>query len=146
MMESVGIHIKRVGLEDLAIIEQLNETLFQERRIINRLDRADLTMLIAYLNENPIGFKVGYGLDPKTFYSAKGGILEPYRRHGVARHLLYVMMDHARDLGYRRFAFDTFPNRHAGMTILGLQEGFRVVQADFNTVYNDYRLRFEKKL
>ena len=145
-MELVDFHIEHVGLAALPVIERINETLFQEKRIINRLDRADLTMLLAYIYDIPVGFKVGYGLDRKTFYSAKGGVLEPYRRHGIARLLLYEMMTRARLMGYRRFAFDTFPNRHAGMTILGLTEGFKVVQADFNTVYNDYRLRFEKRL
>jgi hypothetical protein len=32
------------------------------------------------------------------------------------------------------------------MTVLGLAEGFRVMKADYNPSYRDYRLRFEKKL
>jgi hypothetical protein len=32
------------------------------------------------------------------------------------------------------------------MTILGLNEGFRVVKADFNKAYKDWRLRLEKGL
>ena len=65
---------------------------------------------------------------------------------GVARALLYRMMDEARALGYRRFAFDTFPNRHGGMTVLGLAEGFTVTAAGYNAAYKDYRIRFEKAL
>ena len=69
-----------------------------------------------------------------------------FRRCNVARILLYDMMERVRTRGYIRFAYDTFPNRHPGMTILGLNEGFRVMKADFNPTYKDYRLRFEKKL
>ena len=49
-------------------------------------------------------------------------------------------------MGYRRLAFDTFPNLHLGMTVLGLTEGYRVETAGYNAAYQDYRLRFEKVL
>ncbi|MEL7415032.1 MAG: hypothetical protein AAGJ92_03965, partial [Pseudomonadota bacterium] len=38
--------------------------------------------------DGPVGFKVGYGESEPTFYSAKGGVLEPYRRRGIAKRLL----------------------------------------------------------
>ena len=144
MLESVII--QPVGLENLDIIRKLNVTIFEEERVINTFDREDLLMLIAYLEAAPIGFKIGYRQSDDTFYSAKGGVLSGYRRKGVARMMLYDMIEHVRARGYRRFAFDTFPNKHPGMTILGLDEGFNVVKADFNTVFQDYRLQFEKEI
>jgi hypothetical protein len=48
--------------------------------------------------------------------------------------------------GYDRFAYDTFPNKHPGMTVLGLDEGFEVTRAGYSARYEDYRLRFEKAL
>ena len=56
------------------------------------------------------------------------------------------MMEIARQKGYKTFVYDTFPNLHPGMTIIGLKEGFRVTNADFNQTYKDYCLRFEKAL
>jgi GNAT superfamily N-acetyltransferase len=140
------IHIEPVGLSALPEIRRLNEEIFREARVINQFDRSDLTMLMAYAGDEAVGFKVGYGETRSTFYSAKGGVLDGWRRQGVARALLYAMMDAARDLRYRRFAYDTFPNMHPGMTQLGLAEGFRVTAAGFNATYQDYRLRFEKAL
>jgi hypothetical protein len=32
------------------------------------------------------------------------------------------------------------------MSILALRESFRLIRADFNAVYKDYRLRFEMRL
>lgn len=145
-LTDTDLRIERVGLKALPEIRRLNQTVFREARVINQFDRPDLTMLLAYLGEETIGFKVGYGESRTTFYSAKGGVLEAWRRHGVARALLHAMMEEARQMGYRRFAFDTFPNMHAGMTMLGLHEGFRVTAAGFNSTYQDYRLRFEKAL
>lgn len=141
-----GITVAEVGLEALPVIRNLNAKVFDETRVINTFDRQDLMLLLAYDAEVPVGFKVGYRENRYTFYSAKGGVLPAYRRRGVARLLLYDMMDRARARGYLRFAYDTFPNKHPGMTVLGLTEGFRVMKADYNPSYRDYRLRFEKKL
>lgn len=140
------VRIVEVDLSALEVVRVMNEAIFDEARVINTFDRDDLLMLLAYVDDEPAGFKIGYRESRHTFYSAKGGVLPEYRRHGLARRMLYVMMDMARSRGYARFAYDTFPNRNPGMAILGLNEGFRIVKADFNTVYRDYRLRFEKKL
>ena len=57
-----------------------------------------------------------------------------------------LLEEEARRLGYDRFAYDTFPNMHPGMTVLGLREGFEVTAAGYNATYQDYRIRFEKAL
>ncbi len=73
-------------------------------------------------------------------------MLDGWRRRGIARALLGRMEDEARRMGYRAFAFDTFPNRHPGMTVLGLAERFTVTAAGYNAAYRDYRIRFERDL
>ena len=141
-----ALRIERVGMDQFPTVRRLNVAVFDELRVINQLDRPHLVMLLAYQGHEAVGFKVGYGESSTTFYSAKGGVLEPWRGRGIARLLLVRMMDEARDLGYRQFAFDTFPNMHAGMTVLGLREGFKVTAAGYNATYQDYRIRFEKEL
>ena len=140
------LHVEEVGMDRLHTIRTLNRIIFEEERIINTFDRDDLLMLIAYVEDEPVGFKVGYRESRTTFYSAKGGVLPAWRRRGISRYLLHVMMERVRKNGYRRFAYDTFPNKHPGMTVLGLAEDFQVTRADYNTTYKDYRLRFEKQL
>ena len=135
--EGVRVHIAEVDLSALDVIRPMNTAVFDEERVINTFDREDLLMLVAYLEEEPVGFKIGYRENRFVFYSAKGGVLPEYRRYGVARALLHDMMERVREKGYTRFAYDTFPNRHPGMTVLGLAEGFRVVKADVNTLYRD---------
>lgn len=133
-------------MDRFAEVRAINEAIFNEARVINQLDRRDLVMLLALLDDTPVGFKVGYGENRTTFYSAKGGTLPAWRRRGLARLLLAEMMQEARVLGYLVFAYDTFPNMHPGMTVLGLAQGFRVTAAGYNASYRDYRLRFEKEL
>ncbi|MEM1043166.1 MAG: GNAT family N-acetyltransferase [Bacteroidota bacterium] len=140
------LHVARVGMEDFPTIRRLNRTVFGEARVINQLDRRNLLLFLAWLDGEPVGFKVGYGLSETTYYSAKGGVLEAHRGRGVARALLHAMEREARALGYARFAYDTFPNMHPGMTVLGLREGFEVTAAGYNATYQDYRIRFEKAL
>jgi len=142
----ICLAIERVGVERFEEIRQLNEIVFGEGRVIHRLDRTDLTLLIAQRDDQLVGYKVGYAESKATFYSAKGGVLPGYRRLGIARALLYRMEEEARAMGYTRFAYDTFPNKHPGMTVLGLAEAFEVTAAGYNAAYRDYRIRFERAL
>lgn len=140
------VRIERVDLARFEEIRRLNKRVFGDTRVLFSLDHEDLTLLLASDGAVPIGFKVGYAENGNVFYSAKGGVLESYRRNGVAKALLTRLMEEARRMGYRRFAFDTFPNRHPGMTVLALNEGFGITAAGYNAAYKDYRLRFETRL
>ncbi len=137
------LNIVEVGMERLDTIRRLNVEIFDEERIIKTFERDDLLMLIARTAGTAVGFKLGYRLDETTFYSAKGGVRPAYRRNGIARALLYAMLEVVERRGYERFVYDTFPNKHPGMTVLGLDEGFEVVRAGYSPQYQDYRLRFE---
>lgn len=141
-----GLEIERVGLDRLDEIKALNRAVFGDDRVIQRYDRDDLVLLLATAAGEAVGYKVGYGESRTTFYSAKGGVVEAWRRQSVARALLVRMEEEARTLGYRRFAYDTFPNLHPGMTVFGLAEGFAVTAAGYNAAYRDFRLRFERAL
>ena len=140
------LDIQQVGMDRIETIRELNVAIFDEERIINTFDRDGVLIFLAFVDGTPAGFKLGYALGSNKFYSAKGGVLPEYRRRGIARELLYEMLDAVRAAGYERFVYDTFPNKHPGMTVLGLEEGFEVVKAGYSPQYQDYRLRFERKL
>lgn len=142
----VPLDILEVSRDELDLIRDLNVAIFDKEHVINTFDRDDLLMLVAWTNDTPVGFKIGYQSDYETFYSAKGGVHEPYRRNGIARALLYAMLNVVEARGYKRFVYDTFPNKHPGMTVMGLDEGFEVIRAGYSPQYQDYRLRFEQTL
>jgi len=141
-----GLVIREIPIEAIGAIREMNRIIFREERIINSFERDDLLILEALIDGEPIAFKIGYRESRHTFYSAKGGVMPPFRRRGVAVALLVDMMRRVSELGFRRFAFDTFPNLHPGMTILALEQGFQLTKSDFNSAYREYRLRFEKRL
>lgn len=138
----VPLDITEVGMERLDLIRRLNVAIFDDEHIINTFDRDDILMLVGWSDGAAVGFKLGYRLDDTTFYSAKGGVRAAHRRNGIARALLYAMLGAAEARGYERFVYDTFPNKHPGMTVMGLDEGFTVVRAGYSPRYQDYRLRF----
>ena len=144
--EVSGLTICQVGLDGIAAIREMNRIIFREERIINTFERDDVIILEARMNGEPAGFKIGYRESRHTFYSAKGGVMPGFRRRGIAVAMLSEMMRIVAAMGFRRFAFDTFPNLHPGMTILALDQGFQLTKSDFNSAYREYRLRFEKKL
>ena len=137
-----ALRITAISREERALLRQLNTSIFGDAEVIRTFKRADLMMLVAWLEGTAVGFKVGYRLQAGVFYSAKGGVVPRARRQGIARALLHAMLDRVQARGYRQFVFDTFPNKHPGMTILALNEGFRVAQAGYNAEHDDYRLRF----
>lgn len=140
---NVPLDIVEVGMERLDTIRRLNVEIFDDTHIIETFERDDLLMLLARRTGTAVGFKLGYQLDEAAFYSAKGGVHPAHRRNGIARALLYAMLDVVEQRGYERFVYDTFPNKHPGMTVLGLDEGFEVIRAGYSAQYQDYRLRFE---
>jgi len=144
---TIPLTIAEVSMDRLDLIRRLNVAIFDDEHIINTFDRDDILMLVAWAeDETPVGFKLGYRLDAETFYSAKGGVRKHYRRNGIARALLHAMLAVAEARGYVRFVYDTFPNKHPGMTVMGLDEDFTVVRAGYSPRYQDYRLRFARSL
>ncbi len=143
---SAAIELAKLPKEKLPELEALNFELFRERRIINRTSHKFLVVLAAYCEDIPVGFKIGYGRRNREFYSAKGGVLPQFRRRGLARKMLDRMTEIATENGFETFTYDTFPNMHQGMLILGLNRGFKVSYAGYNTQYSDYQITLTKKL
>ena len=69
-----------------------------------------------------------------------------FRRKGIAKKLLKLMMYEVYQMDYKVFSYDTFPNKHRGMIILGLNEGFKISDAKWNEYYQDYQIHLEKDL
>jgi len=81
----------------------------------NRLKNVPAIILVAYVDEQPAGFKVGYEKDG-YFYSWMGAILPKYRRLGLARKLAEQQEAWAKAKGYPHVTFKT-RNRLKSMLI-----------------------------
>ncbi|MCH8566637.1 MAG: GNAT family N-acetyltransferase [Balneolales bacterium] len=140
------IRLVRFEAGEIDRFASLNYELFKEKRIINRTNHNFLVSLACIKGDIVIGFKIGYGKEKSTFYSAKGGVLPEFRNKGLAKAMMHEMMSIARKDGFELFEYDTFPNMHAGMLILGLKLGFTVKFAGYNARYSDYQITLQKHL
>lgn len=129
-MAYAQIDICEVGPAEYPLITVLRDTVFNEFRHVYRTsfddmvrDRQDLICLIAHLEGNPVGYKVGYRERPGGYYSYSGGVLPDYRGQGVARRLQEWQHAAIRARGYKTVAFSSF-NKFRSMLLFGLATGF----------------------
>jgi predicted GNAT superfamily acetyltransferase len=124
------IEITEVGPPEYPLITVLRDTIFAEHNHVYRTsfedmirDRQDVICLMAHLEGNPVGYKVGYRDRPGTFYSYSGGVLKDYRGEGVARRLQHCQHGMIRARGYTCVYFNSF-NKFRNMMLFGLASGF----------------------
>jgi GNAT superfamily N-acetyltransferase len=145
------IDISEVGPAEYPLIAVLRDTIFGEfnHRYSARLedqakDRKDVLALIAHLEGNPVGYKIGYHDRPGFYYSWSGGVLKEYRGQGVARRMQDWQHAWLRARGYRMVHFTSF-NKFRGMLQLGLATGFVPTGVDLSPE-GELSIKFRKDL
>src|SRR5687767_7737821 len=125
-MAYAQIDISEVGPAEYPLIKVLRETIFgaYRHRFAGSFDeeiegRQDVFALIAHLEGNPVGYKVGYRYKPGRYYSWTGGVLPDYRRSGVARRMQEWQHGWCRSRGYKFIEFNSF-NKFSEMLLFGL--------------------------
>jgi len=113
--------------------------------IDQRLGHRESIALIAYVDGNPAGFKLGYQINDRLFYSWLGGVLPDYRRYGVAQSLLVAQENMCRTKGYCWLQVKT-RNCFPGMMRLLIKNKFQIISLEKKGSPSDYRLLFEKQL
>ncbi|UJD78353.1 GNAT family N-acetyltransferase [Serratia rubidaea] len=101
--------------------------------------------LIAELDDQPAGFKLGYQTGDDTFYSWLGGVLPAFRRRGVAGRLLEEQERWAHTQGFRRLTVKT-RNQFRGMLMLLIARHYQIITLEKKGEVADYRLLLEKTL
>ncbi|WP_274474872.1 GNAT family N-acetyltransferase [Mangrovimonas aestuarii] len=133
--------------ETLKAMIALSNIIFETNHtspFIKRLsDKQDVFSVLAYEGNTPIGFKIGYRINQKTFYSWMGGILEAYRRKGIAKQLALHQEEWVKSRGYSVLRTKSM-NRFKPMMIFNLKNGFDIV--DSVTDDDGFKVIFEKRL
>lgn len=102
-------------------------------------------ILIASVDDEHVGYKVGYALDEESFYSWLGGVLPAFRKRGVAQHLLAVQEDWVRRHEYRRIVVKS-KNQFPAMLRLLIQNGYKISHVEEGVPIDDAKITFEKSL
>jgi len=107
-----------------------------------RLTNVPHLILVAYMDEKPVGFKVGYERSGQ-FYSWMGAVLKDYRRKGVAKALARQQESWARQQGYPSVTFKT-RNRLKAMLTFGINNGFNIIGIEKKADINENRILLRK--
>ncbi len=83
-------------------------------------------LLIASIENQPVGFKIGFERDQSEFYSWLGGVHFDYRGLGIAQDLMTQQHDWCKKQGYTKISTKT-QNCYKAMLILNVKNGFEIV-------------------
>ncbi|MBY0384323.1 GNAT family N-acetyltransferase [bacterium] len=147
------IHYKEfipVEEKELEIIEKMENEIFKNfghpLRVRKRSEgRKNLLAQIAYKDQTPVAFKLGYEHSDEVFYSWLGGVLPEHHGQGIATELLHLQHQKIKELGYKIVRTHS-RNQFKPMMILNLKNGFRIVGTQYRDQENDIAIIFEKTL
>ena len=148
-MKKLEIIIKENCLEDAILVSQQIpefEDEYPKSEYEFRFKNIKHLILTAYINNNPVGFKIGYEtLSKKNVYSWVGGVLPKYRHLGIAEKLMEYQEQWAAKAGYLRILIKTRTKCKAMIKLLQkngfIQMGIIPYSPDEET-----RILYEKKL
>lgn len=121
------------------------EPLSQEKIESELATKFNLSIYIAYNDQKPIGYKVGFERSKRIYYSWIGGIHPDHRCQGVAKNLMKLQHEHAKELGYKVVCTQT-DNSFKEMLILNLKSGFDIKGTIQSTGDNYITIVLEKSL
>jgi len=103
-------------------------------------------ILIADVENNPVGFKVGYDrFSDESFYSWMGGVLPNFRRMGVAEALAEFQEKWAVENGFKSIKLKT-RQKHKAMIQFSLNRGFMIIEKINKEPTEETRIWMEKAL
>lgn len=110
-----------------------------EKRLIG-----EYLILVAEVDEELVGFKIGYAESEQRFYSWLGGVLPSYRCQGIAQELLDFQETWALARGFREISVKSM-NRFPSMLRFLIRNGYRVYDVESSGDTEHERILFVKK-
>ena len=86
-----------------------------------------LFTVLAFSDDEIVGFKIGYWLDAVKFYSWVGGVKREFREQGIAQELMNRQHSWCRKNGFQIVQTKT-KNCFKPMLILNIKNGFDVIE------------------
>ena len=148
-MKKIEIIIKEDCIDDAINVSQQIpefESPYTKSEYEDRLRKVKHLILTAYIDNKPVGFKIGYETQSKqNFYSWMGGVLPKYRQKGIAEILYRYQEDWVKQAGYKRILLKT---RYKHKSMIKFIQKHRFIQMGIipHTPDEETRILFEKKL
>lgn len=107
--------------------------------------RYNVLVMLASLDNRPVGFTIGFELKPFVFYNWLMGVHPDFRRKQIGRQLIESQNEWAKTHGYEYARFELL-NRHKPMLGLALSTGYDIVGTRWDSMRSDLLIQFEKAL
>lgn len=146
MLSERSFEIKEGDVETVvALSQQIPEFIHphEATEYYKRINNVPHLILIAFVNAQPVGFKVGYERSGE-FYSWMGGVLPNFRRLKIAQALQEQQEQWAQQNGYPHITFKT-RNSHKAMLIFALKNGFDIIGFSERDTVAEHRIILRKK-
>ena len=142
--------IDLVGPEELPTIVQLYNQIFRPQRDLEAFRRRfqgryNELLLIARINDRPVGFFLGFELKPSVFFGWFYGVHPEYRRQGIASQLMDAVHSWARQNEYETVRFECH-NQHRPMLHLAIALGYDIAGIRWDPDRGENLVIFEKVL
>lgn len=139
-----------VGPNEIPLIAELYGRVFRPPRdaafFVRRFQgRHNVLMLVASMDESPVGFFVGFELKPTVFFAWLYGVLPDQRRQGIATQLMDAVHSWAQEQGYEAIRFECH-NQHRPMLHLAIQQLYDIVGIRWDPDRTENLVLFEKSL
>ncbi|WP_335991682.1 GNAT family N-acetyltransferase [Pseudoalteromonas sp. CH_XMU1449-3] len=121
--------IKPASLEDLLLVDsQIPE--FDGRNTLSKLQAkcadVEYLILVAFIDNEPVAYKLGYALDSNTFYSRLGAVAPKCRGNGIAQALLNAQETWVQEHNYRAIKVKSM-NRFPAMLSMLIKNSYAIV-------------------
>lgn len=142
--------IEMAGPEDIPAICSLYNQIFRPARDIESFrkrfrGRYNVLMLVARLQDRPVGFFIGFELKPGVFYAWFYGVHPDFRRQGIASQLMEAVHSWAKQNDYESIRFECH-NQHRPMLHLAIALEYDIVGIRWDPDRGDNLVIFEKVL
>jgi GNAT superfamily N-acetyltransferase len=142
--------VEVVGLSEIPLIADLYGQIFRPTRdaeFFKRrfLGRYNPLLLVASLDDRPVGFFTGFELKPSMFFAWLYGVLPEFRRQGIALQLMEAMHSWVAEHDYDAVRFECH-NQHRPMLHLAIAQGYDIVGIRWDPDRGSNLVIFEKQL
>ena len=142
--------IDLVGPDELPSICTLYNQIFRPQRELESFRRRfrgryNVLMLVARLNDKPVGFFIGFELKPTVFFAWFYGVSPEFRRQGIASQLMDAVHSWAKQNEYESIRFECH-NQHRPMLHLAIALGYDIVGMRWDPDRGENLVIFEKVL
>lgn len=142
--------IEMAGPEDIPAICSLYNQIFRPARDIESFrkrfrGRYNVLMLVARLQDRPVGFFIGFELKPGVYYAWFYGVHPDFRRQGIASQLMEAVHSWAKQNDYESIRFECH-NQHRPMLHLAIALEYDIVGIRWDPDRGDNLVIFEKVL